>query len=79
MCAWCSGSWGHWWCGMESVITNTDESRDQIEQIETESTKTRECLKALTKTVEDIASSAKIIRGVAGQTNMLALTNQSLI
>ena len=68
-----SGMMGELARGMENVVTNTDESHNQIEQIQTETTKTRECLKALTKTVEDIASSASSVRGVAGRTNMLAL------
>ena len=59
--------------GMEGIVAHADESRSQTGRVGTETEKTGECLKILLKSLEGIASSAKLIRDVARQTNLLAL------
>ena len=59
--------------GMQAVRASADESQVQAERVADETARTEQCQRTLLADLDDIASSARLIREVAGQINMLAL------
>jgi methyl-accepting chemotaxis protein len=59
--------------GMQAVLASAEESRNEAERIAGETGRTEQHQRTLLADLEEIAASARLIREVAGQINMLAL------